>query len=74
MTGADPCRRALTPTEEAKLFARDALRAARGVMSGNSADEAGAAYLAVFATLAVAALFPELAEDAGRACGTSREA
>ncbi|WP_238229496.1 hypothetical protein [Methylobacterium hispanicum] len=71
---ADPCRRALTPVEEAKLFARDALRAARGVLAGNPADAAGEAYLAVFAMLAVGALFPELAEDAGRACGASREA
>lgn len=56
MPEADPCRRALTPTEEAKLFAGDALQAARQVMSGNPATEAEVAYLAVFTTLAAAAL------------------
>lgn len=70
MPEADPCRRALTPTEEAALFARDALRAAGRVMSGNPAGEADAAYLAVYAMLAAAALgqgdAPEPAdEDAG---------
>lgn len=70
MPGADPCRRALTPKEEARLFAWDALRAARSVLAGNPADEAAAAYLAVFATLAADALFPEL----GKACGASRDA
>ncbi len=74
MPGADPCRRALTPEEEARLFARDALRAARSVLAGNPASEAGEAYLAVFATLAVAALFPELGQDAGQAHGAPREA
>jgi hypothetical protein len=70
---ADPCRRSLSSVEEARLFARDALRAARGVLAGNPADEVGSAYLAVFAVLAVAALFPEM-DDAGRTCGASREA
>lgn len=32
------------------------------------------AYLATFALLAVAALFPELGQDAGQAYGASREA
>ncbi|MEE7478835.1 MULTISPECIES: hypothetical protein [Methylobacterium] len=73
MAEADPCRRALTPVEEAKLFARDALRAARGVLAGNPASEAGEAYLAVFAVLAIAALFPGM-DDAGQACGAPREA
>lgn len=74
MAEADPCRRVLTPVEEAKLFARDALRAARGVLAGNPASEAGSAYLAVFAVLTVDALFPELGQDAGQAHGASREA
>jgi len=56
VSDADPCRRALTPTEEADLFARDALRAARAVMSGNPAGPEGEAYLAVYVTLAAAAL------------------
>lgn len=56
MPEADPCRRALTPTEEASLFARDALRAARHVMSGNPAGPEDTAYLAVYALLATAAL------------------
>lgn len=56
MPGADPCRRALTPAEEARLFARDALRAAGRVMSGNPAGPEEAAYLAVYAILAAAAL------------------
>ena len=56
MSEADPCRRALTPTEEAALFAGDALRAAGKVMSGAAADAADAAYLAVYVILAAAAL------------------
>ena len=53
---ADPCRRTLTPAEDAALFAGDALRAARAIMSGNPAGEEGQAYLAVYVTLAAAAL------------------
>ena len=56
MSGADPCRRALSLDEEAGLFAGDALRAARHVMAGNPADETDAAYLAVYVVLAAAAL------------------
>ncbi|MCX4196550.1 hypothetical protein OMR07_13990 [Methylobacterium organophilum] len=56
MAEAAPCRRALTDVEEAGLFARDALRAARAVMSGNPAGPEGEAYLAVYVTLAAAAL------------------
>ncbi|WP_070999633.1 hypothetical protein [Methylobacterium sp. C1] len=56
MAEADPSRRALTDVEEAALFARDALRAARAVMSGNPAGPEGEAYLAVYVTLAAAAL------------------
>ncbi|KQO61758.1 hypothetical protein [Methylobacterium sp. Leaf88] len=56
MPEADPCRRALTPTEEANLFAGDALRAANSVMSGKPAGEADAAYLAVYVLFAAAAL------------------
>lgn len=56
MAEADPCRRALTDVEEAGLFARDALRAARAVMSGIPAGPEGEAYLAVYVTLAAAAL------------------
>jgi hypothetical protein len=67
---ADPCRRALTPVEEAKLFARDALRAARSVMSENPAD-AGRAYLAVFTLLAIQALFPEIAQETVSCCSQS---
>lgn len=74
MPGADPCRRALTPKEEARLFARDALRAARGILAGNPASEVGSAYVTVFTVLAVEALFPELGQDGGQACGASREA
>jgi hypothetical protein len=55
---ADPCRRALTPIEEARLFAGDALRAARAVMAGEPATPEDAAYLAVFAMLAAEALSP----------------
>lgn len=73
MAEADPCRRALTPVEEARLFARDALRAARAVLAGNPADPAETAYLAVFALLAVDTLFPEM-YDARRPGGASREA
>ena len=58
MPAADPCRRALTPAEEARLFSADALRAARDVMAGKPAGEAKQAYLAVFAILAAAALDP----------------
>ena len=53
---ADPCRRSLTPTEEAALFAGDALRAADRVMSNQPVNKADAAYLAVYAVLAAAAL------------------
>jgi hypothetical protein len=56
MSEADPCRRALTPTEEAGLAARDALRAARAVMSGNPAGKEGEAYMAVYVNLAAAAV------------------
>lgn len=58
MAEADPCRRALTPADEARLFAGDALRAARAVMAGEPATEEGTAYLAVFALLAAEALSP----------------
>lgn len=47
MAEADPCRQALTDVEEAALFAGDALRAARAVMSGNPTGAEGEAYLAV---------------------------
>lgn len=56
MPEADPCRRALSPVEDAALFAGDALRAAGKVMSGKAAGEADAAYLAVYVILAAAAL------------------
>lgn len=56
MTGADPCRRALTPVEDAALFVGDALRAAGRVMAGCQPSEAEAAYLAVYAHLAAVAL------------------
>lgn len=58
MSDADPCRRSLTPTEEARLFARDAVRAARA--SWSTPASADQAMLAVFAILACDALFPEL--------------
>lgn len=61
MSEADPCRRALTPTEEARLFARDALRAAREAWSRPA--DADAAMMAVFVVLAADALFPELVSD-----------
>ncbi len=68
--GADPCRRALTPTEEAALFARDAIRAARHVMSGNPAGPEDAAYLAVYAMLAATALSQgDAREPAGEDAG-----
>ncbi|MFH6786647.1 hypothetical protein [Methylobacterium sp. MA0201] len=50
MTEADRAR------ADARLFARDALQAARAVMSENSDTPAEAAVLAVFALLAAAAL------------------
>ncbi|MCP1549441.1 MULTISPECIES: hypothetical protein [Methylobacteriaceae] len=56
MPEADPCRRALTPVEEANLFAGDALRAAHAVMSGKPDTREGTAYLAVYVILAAAAL------------------
>ncbi|KQP33839.1 hypothetical protein ASF49_08200 [Methylobacterium sp. Leaf104] len=62
MCDADPCRRALTPVEEARLFAIDALRAARAAMAAPGVP-AGEAMLAVFTVLAAAALFPELVTD-----------
>jgi hypothetical protein len=58
---ADPCRRALTPHEEARLFARDALRAAREALPG--ARDQGQAMMAVFCILAVEALAPELLDE-----------
>lgn len=63
MSEADPCRRALTPTEEARLFARDAIRAARATWS--TPANADHAMLAVFVILAADALFPELLDGAG---------
>ena len=56
MADTDPCRRSLTPIEEARLFSADAVTAAREVMAGSPAGRAGEAYLAVFAILAAAAL------------------
>lgn len=56
MTEADPCRSALTPAEDAALYAEDALRAAGQVMAGRPPSEADAAYLAVYALLAAVAL------------------
>ncbi|MFJ7441087.1 hypothetical protein ACIQW5_25915 [Methylorubrum thiocyanatum] len=61
MSQADPCRRALTPLEEARLFARDAVRAARA--SWSTPSDADHAMLAVFAVLAVEALWPELLDE-----------
>lgn len=61
MSQADPCRRALTPVEEARLFARDAVRAARSTWS--TPANADHAMLAVFAILAVDALWPELLDE-----------
>jgi len=61
MSDADPCRRNLTPVEEARLFAKDAIRAARA--SWSSPASADHAMLAVFAILAADALFPELVSD-----------
>lgn len=67
---ADPCRRALTPVEEAALFAGDALRAARQVMAGNPARPEDAAYLAVYAMLAATALSQgDAREPAGEDAG-----
>ncbi|MFF9550855.1 hypothetical protein [Methylobacterium fujisawaense] len=70
MPEADPCRRALTPAEDAALFARDALRAAREVMSGNPAGPEGEAYMTVFVTLAAAALGQDRSKD-GKGVGFS---
>ncbi|MGE7157255.1 hypothetical protein ACQKJ1_26430 [Methylorubrum rhodesianum] len=61
MSQADPCRRALTPAEEARLFARGALRAAREALP--QATTQGAAMMAVFCILAVEALAPELLRE-----------
>ncbi len=63
MNEADPCRRALTPVEEARLFARDAVRAARA--SWSKPADADHAMLMVFAILAADALFPEALDGAG---------
>jgi hypothetical protein len=52
VTEADPCRRVLSLSEDAALFAEDALGAAGRVMAGRPAGEADAAY----AVLAAAAL------------------
>lgn len=61
MSQADPCRRGLTPHEEARLFARDALRAAREALPG--ARDQATAMMAVFVLLAVEALAPELLRE-----------
>ncbi|QDI82416.1 hypothetical protein E8E01_19330 [Methylorubrum populi] len=61
MSQADPCRRALTPAEEARLFARDALRAAREALP--RATDQGQAMMCVFVLLAVEALAPELVRE-----------
>jgi hypothetical protein len=58
---ADPCRRALTAHEEARLFARDALRAAREALP--QARDQGQAMMCVFVLLAVEALWPELLDE-----------
>lgn len=63
MSDADPCRRDLTPVEEARLFARDAVRAAREALP--RATEQGEAMMALFTLLAAEALFPDLADGAG---------
>ena len=55
MTSAENSADAQAPADAA-LFARDALRAARAVLSGNPAGPEGEAYLAVYVTLAAAAL------------------
>ncbi|WHQ68534.1 hypothetical protein KEC54_19410 [Methylorubrum extorquens] len=55
---ADLCRHALTPTEEAHVFVRDAVRATRA--SWSTPASADQAMLTVSAILAVDALFPEL--------------
>ena len=67
MAKADPCRRTLTPVEEARLFSADALRAARSAMPGHPATEADAAYLAVFAILAEATLGSEGEQSVAKA-------
>jgi hypothetical protein len=54
----------MSPADEARLFALDALRAARASWS-RPADE-GAAAMSVFVILVVSALFPDvLADPAG---------
>lgn len=58
MSQADPCRTGPHPVEDARLFARDALRAARAAWS-QPANE-GAGMMALFTVLAIDALFPEL--------------
>lgn len=70
---ADPCRRALTPAEEAALFAGDALQAAQRVMSGEAAGEADAAYMAVYVQLAAAALGQDRRKGGGSLCGLVTE-
>ncbi|MGN7127028.1 hypothetical protein [Methylorubrum thiocyanatum] len=61
MSQTDPCRRALTPAEEARLFARDALRAAREALP--QATTQAQAMMAVFTLRAIEALAPELGRE-----------
>lgn len=51
------------PTEEARLFARDALKAARECMAAKADMDVGSAMMAAFSVLAVEALFPDLVSD-----------
>lgn len=58
MTDADCAR------DDARLFLRDALRAAKDAMSEKPDPRGeGRSYLAVFALLAAAALFPDLTPE-----------
>jgi len=63
MSEADPCRRNLDAVAEARLFARDAIRAARATWS--TPASADTAIMAVFVILAADALFPELLDGPG---------
>ncbi|MEE7475902.1 hypothetical protein [Methylobacterium hispanicum] len=63
MSEADPCRRNLDAVAEARLFARDALRAAWEVLP--HARDQGTAMMAVFCILAAEVVAPELVREDG---------
>ena len=69
MTGVDHVRTHSDPVADAKLFAGDALRAARAAWSAPA--DADAAMMAVFVVLAAEALFPDLVREPAGGGGPS---